>query len=410
MARSTFVPKGVAAPFAPLPKAPPAQSPDTLVIGGLPAGSRVLVEAFDFTPQGQWDAGTFSVPIPSRYRGMTLPLTVLMPPPYHGRRSAMIAIPSTGHAEVAYALLPPEVLAAGDPSLTTGIPAASYPAGTYQFLTNILVMGAEPNIDRGAFPLRLAQTIGNPALGLSGVVAAPATIGIVKGAWHTESVPWAVLRQIWEATSRSATGAGAAVTLLSVLGLAPIAAPTAITTGIVLVAAAGAGTVGYRLAEDNVAAWWVNVTGTLVAAGPWDLAALNHAIANALASVTTWGPYINEAYRPRLPTVGDGSQLFAALLAPDACEGGGDLTNVYGRACTRVIPVAGQTTGSLTPIPHVDMGGAPKPPDVAPVVTPPAQIHTPPSQAPAETSWWPVLVVGAIAAGVAVVVVKSEKK
>lgn len=171
-------------------------------------------------------------------------------------------------------------------SLTAGVPASQYGIGMFEFATNVLVLGADPTVDRGAFAAQLAASIRSR---IASAIADPRYISIEKGAQTTLSVPRTLLGVTVPGASREVRG------------------------------------------------WWIRVSGFVLTAGPWQLAWLNNAIATTLANVTSFRGYVDEEFRAKLGAA-NAQGLFARLSAADACSGGADLTAVYARACTRVVP------------------------------------------------------------------------
>jgi hypothetical protein len=112
----------------------------------------------------------------------------------------------------------------------------------------------------------------------------------------------------------------------------------------------------------------VAISGVFTAPNPWQVTALNRAIARAFANTTTFGGPI-PAFAGRVPPANDGSLLLARLSQPDACSGGADYTAVIARACTRVAPASVMTPIAAPPATR-------NPP--APVSAPPAPVSTTP--------------------------------
>ena len=169
---------------------------------------------------------------------------------------------------------------------STGAPQASYPAGTYDFETHILIAKAEPVVNRGAFPGRLSETLRDTDINVG--TAPAATIAI--------SAP------------------------------APVSA-----------AESQAIATAWNTNPVGVQGSWYSITGRVTAPAAFQTAALNRAIARAFANTATFPATLgSNAANAKLPRSGDGSLLLAALSAPNACTGGRDYSKVYAAACTRV--------------------------------------------------------------------------
>ncbi len=176
---------------------------------------------------------------------------------------------------------------------TSGTPAPSYGAGSYEFETHVLVVGPEPVIDTTFFRNRLTETISE----LLGSAASATSIAdnnsIVKGAQETTGV-------------------------MDFLGAAP--------------------------------RWWITIRGNLTANGSWTTASLNRAIARAFANSVVWRNLSSAQGRP-VPPPGDGTMLLTALSQTNACSGASNARNTFAAACTRVgavMPVAAEP--AMTPI------------------------------------------------------------
>ncbi len=233
---------------------------------------------------------------------------------------------------------------------STGAPQASYPAGTYDFETHILIIGADPVINRGAFPGRLSETIRELVTGATSFASSNA---IVKGSQTTVLIPPPIAFRL----VRPAFVAVAAITaanVAAVLGAPAGSLPAAATAS--LVAAIMAGSSAYRVTENvgtfPVKAHWITITGRLGATASWTTANLNRAIARAFANNVTWQDvapaYGNDFLHP-FPAPNDGNPLLDALNDSDACTGGYDYEKVYAAACTRVGVATSMTTLGSTP-------------------------------------------------------------
>jgi hypothetical protein len=228
---------------------------------------------------------------------------------------------------------------------STGAPQASYPAGTYDFETHILIVGANPIINRGAFPGRLSETIREIVPGATSFASSNA---IVKGSQTTVLLPAPLAFRL----ARPAFIAVATITAANigaVLGSPAGSLPAAATAG--LIAAIMAGSSAYRVTETigtfPVKAHWITITGRLGATATWTTANLNRAIARAFANNVAWQDvapaYGNDFLHP-FPAPNDGNPLLDALNDSDACTGGHDYEKVYAAACTRVALATAVTT------------------------------------------------------------------
>ncbi len=169
---------------------------------------------------------------------------------------------------------------------STGAPQASYPAGTYDFETHILIAKAEPVVNRGAFPGRLSETLRDADINVG--TAPAATIAI--------SAP------------------------------APVSA-----------AESQAIATAWNTNPVGVQGSWYSITGRVTAPAAFQTAALNRAIARAFANNATFPTTLgSNSANAKLPRPSDGSLLLAALSAPNACTGGRDYAKVYAAACTRI--------------------------------------------------------------------------
>ena len=266
---------------------------------------------------------------------------------------------------------------------STGAPQASYPAGTYDFETHILIAQANPTVNRGAFPGRLSETLRDADINVG--TAPPATISI--------SAP----------TAASASETQAIGTAWNVRN--------------------GYGT-------------WYSISGRVTAPATFQTANLNRAIARAFANTATFPSSLGSSSADaKLPRPGDGSLLLAALSAQNACTGGRDYSKVYAAACTRVgvaatlQPTTQGTanytkTGSQGTANYTKTGSssaitptpapAPRPPVVIttrPVAPAPAPVPAPPT-APApqqqQSSMVPYIAAGGITVAVGLAIWKRK--
>ena len=211
--------------------------------------------------------------------------------------------PGYGGPGTVYDMLAP----AGD-VLTEGVPAATFQPGLWQFRSNVLVLGADPNINTSAFATNLTNAVRDIMGGVATVAQNETRID--KGRQANTSVP------------RS--------------GVARV------------------------LPNRDVPSWWITVQGQVNATGVWQLDKLNQAISRALAQSTSWTGFVDDDYRSKIPR--DGGQLHAQFRASDACSGGANLANVMARACTRVaavtVPATTTTPQTQQPaMPEVGQGG-----------------------------------------------------
>lgn len=209
------------------------------------------------------------------------------------------------------------VAPAGD--LTSGVPTNSQAPGTFQFRTNIQVLGADPSVNAAAFLSTLQRTVQE----IMGSSLRVNSASIVRGGRDTQEVPRS-------AFVRALPGIGAAATLL------PKQVPT----------------------------WWLTIQGNVTANNAWVLnggAGFNRAIARAVAQ-TTRLTRVDDDYT--VPP--DGGPLDAMFRADGACSGHRDFSQVYAAACTRLAPGA----APAAPAPQQQMVPIPPPsPSVAPTPT-----------------------------------------
>jgi hypothetical protein len=172
-------------------------------------------------------------------------------------------------------------------SLTTGVPAASYPAGTYAFRTQILARRVQPTVAQS----NVAGTMG-------------AFLRLTTGGRVT--VDRAVL-SVGARESAILSGAEAAVD-------------------------------GGNPYEDQ---WWLTLDGTVTATGAFSLAEINTAVAESVTTGLRWGA------APGMTAPTDPSLLRGVLSQSTACSGG--VVRRAGvpwlRACTRLMPVAPAAPG-----------------------------------------------------------------
>lgn len=228
----------------------------------------------------------------------------------------------------------PQFLSAGAvPS--TGSPNESYPPGAYDFVTHLLILGADPIINRASFPGRLSETIRELVIGATSDASFNA---VVKGGATNVMVPAPIALRL----ARVSLAGGAAWTAYEVGGffggLTTGSIPAALTTAYASALTAGVATyagTADRLGPMPVTGHWITITGRLVAAATWTTASLNRAIARAFANNVTWQNVV-PAYRSGFPAPNDGNPLLSALNDSDACSGGSDYSKVYAAACTRI--------------------------------------------------------------------------
>lgn len=191
---------------------------------------------------------------------------------------------------------------AGDATLTSGVPDAQYPAGTYDFRANVLFVGVEPFIGDS-----FSATFTQKAL-LSSVVRV-SSVTATKGAQTTVQVPATARRQI----------------LINQGGLrgALLSTPLGIPTGI-----------GSSSDPSPVQSWWVSISGRFDSANGFQTASIGNAVAGALADAVTY------AQRSTLYTVPDGSALLAAFRLPNACGGATNYVSSVAAACVRPVRVS----------------------------------------------------------------------
>ncbi len=187
---------------------------------------------------------------------------------------------------------------------TSGSPGASGTAGRIAFHANVLVAGYVPELARGSFPQRLAETI-------------------------AELIP-----------NSGANSADIGIGMASVTNADELA------------------NIGRSFPNRTGA--WISVDGAFTAYGAWQLANLNRAIARALSNSITF-PRLNAAVPdpgasdPRLPARDPnsngtaGAPLLDAFNRPRACDGARDFTKVYAAACTRWAPIAQNALPGSTP-------------------------------------------------------------
>jgi hypothetical protein len=199
---------------------------------------------------------------------------------------------------------------------TSGSPAASYSAGTYDFYASILVRGAEPLINGPAFRERLAQVLRDAdlATGLGGGLTG-SEFALAKGAQQTENV------------------------------VAPNGATRA------------------------QPAWWLNVSGRVVAPRGFQTATFEQALSRALASagVVTWRPIAGQPnidnFNFAVNAPQNGSSLQAVFSLPNACTGGAlfAVGVPWYKACVRFGPVPVSAPATPAPAPQVTPTAPPAP-------------------------------------------------
>lgn len=180
----------------------------------------------------------------------------------------------------------PRIAPAG--SLTSGVPAATWGAGTFSFRTSVLVLGVEPTLDPGGFQARLQNALSQLVPGVSTSRAV-----LSKGSETTAKVP------------RIASG--------------PLRVANAV------------------LPDRDVQAWWIAVEGQVTAQSGFSLNGtngLNRAIARAIAQSISFRGFTDADFRSKIPT--DGGSLDAQFRSGAACSGGFNPQQVYARACTRL--------------------------------------------------------------------------
>ena len=207
-------------------------------------------------------------------------------------------------------------------SLTEGVPAANYGAGSYEFRTSILVIGVEPTVDAGRFPANLQNTVRQLVPG-----ATVTSARITRGAETTATVPR--------------------------VGLGSLPAQNIPGN------------------SRQIHAWWLTIEGQLNAGQGFALngnAGLNRAIARAVAQSTGFRGFIDADYRAKIPT--DGATLDSQFRSGAACSGGYSPQQVYARACTRLQQIGPNALAA---------------PPQASSAAPPTPVPTPTPSAPAQT-------------------------
>lgn len=237
-------------------------------------------------------------------------------------------------------------------SLTAGVPAATYPAGSYAFRTSILVLALEPIVDNAAFVQSLADFV---ARGMSGRLRSGR---ISVGGPSRQAVPRDNSDRFGELVLRS-LGVAAYGGLIGGLAGANAAA-LANALGWLI------GEAGNVIVPDFVDAQWVTIDGIIDSpTGPVTTAFVTQAIASALDTTlrlrTPRAPYA--IIQPNDAQVG--ASVIARTREDGACSGHRRLDKVIAAACTRLEAVAPQ------PIPQA-------PPPTAPPQTYPQQQPTPP--------------------------------
>jgi hypothetical protein len=222
----------------------------------------------------------------------------------------------------------PRTAASG--SLTAGVPAAQYPAGSYAFRTSILVLVLEPTVDNTAFVQSLARLI---EAGIPGSQLRSGRISI--GQPSQQRVPRENAQSLWDAFL---TGG-----LWSIPAAAYGGLPAAENVQVAYEIGWAIGALGNIIIPDYVRSQWVTVDGVIDSPS----AAVNtDTITNRIASA------LNETLRLRTPRApytmiqpSDaqvGESVIARTREDGACAGHRRLDKVIAAACTRLEAVAAQ--------------------------------------------------------------------
>ena len=237
-------------------------------------------------------------------------------------------------------------------SLTAGVPAATYPAGSYAFRTSILVLALEPVVDNAAFVQSLADFVARVTPGRlrSG--------GISIGQPSQQRVPRESAQSIWDAFL---TGGLWSIPAAVYGGL-----PAAEAVQVAYELGWAIGELGNVIIPDYVRAQWVTIDGvvdspTSVVGTDYITQSIAAALNTTLRLRTPRAPYT--IIQPRDAQVGE--SVIARTREDGACSGHRRLDKVIAAACTRLEAVAPQ------PIPQA-------PPPTAPPQTYPQQQPTPP--------------------------------
>lgn len=278
-------------------------------------------------------------------------------------------------------------------SLTAGVPAAQYPAGSYAFRTSILVLALEPVVDNAAFVQSLADWTSRTISGRlrSGRISVGSPSRLEVPREDRESLGNILL------TTTSAALVGAAF-------------EPALIPAIVLASYWGwaIGAAGNYLIPDHVPARWVTIDGIIDSlTSPVTTAFVTQAIASALDATlrlrSPSAPY--PIIQPNDAQVG--ASVIARTREDGACSGHRRLDKVIAAACTRLEPTAALPTA---PQPTQQPQPSQRPPAVppsypqttrpspAPVVRPTVinQPQMPPASSDGVSPW--------VYAGIAVVV------
>ena len=296
-------------------------------------------------------------------------------------------------------------------SLTAGVPAAQYPAGSYAFRTSILVLALDPVVDNAAFVRSLADFVSR---GMSGRLRSGS---ISVGTAFQQAVP----REDRESLASV------------VISTVAVAVPAAMVhpVGFVLTIASAAasslgwaiGSAGNVLIPDQLPARWVTIDGIIDSpSGPVTTGFVTQAIASALDTTlrlrTPRAPYA--IIQPRDARVGE--SVIARTRESGACSGHRRFDKVIAAACTRLEAVApqpvAQQPAARPPAPQQPLQPQPvaprpaaRPPAPRPAARPPAPSPVAPPQQyrpPAEaiSPWW--YAVGAVAIAGAVVLITTK--
>lgn len=295
-------------------------------------------------------------------------------------------------------------------SLTAGVPAARYPAGSYAFRTSILVLVLEPTVDNTAFVQSLARLTSQ---GIPGSQLRSGRISI--GQPSQQRVPRENAQSLWDAFL---TGG-----LWSIPAVAYGGLPAAENVQLAYEIGWAIGALGNLIIPDYVRSQWVTVDGVIDS----PTAAVNtDTITNRIASA------LNETLRLRTPRApytmiqpSDaqvGESVIARTREDDACSGHRRLDKVIAAACTRLEAVApqpvAQQPAARPPAPQQPLQPQPVAPQPAPRPRAPQPAPRPPApqpvspqqqyQPPAEaiSPWW--YAVGAVAIAGAVVLITTE--
>lgn len=237
---------------------------------------------------------------------------------------------------------PRQYASAGD-ALTEGVPAESYGAGSFQFQTNIMVLGTEPSPDLGAFRAQLTGALAHYLPTSSNVRDA----SVIKGARQPinvfTNVPLAVVTAVTAVSTLAPRLYEAGATVGGVVG-GLIGGPPGAALGVIVGGVVGAGAAlsvaavgGHTTGTESIPSWWLSVSGKFTVADNWQLIELNRGIAEAIIASTRFTG-MNAHYTGQLPV---GAVSLVATLSTDGnCAGGIYDGQVFARACTRVAPTA----------------------------------------------------------------------